>query len=233
MGLAYPWLLISTEGYAYNQSYVGDRQFRFRASARDLLKGWLPVWLIGLLAIVIPFAGLATFGILAALQGENPLKGMFQEGESNWIWMAAGITLPVAYILLFVAYAVFRARLFNVNVSGISLEDLRFHGAIRWQSFLSAYVRAVLLTAVIVGIPGVFLVVVLGPAGPFVLAFLAFIAFGFVRNIIIVHGLWKARVQATTVTGTIDVGSIRQAEIARMRQGEGFGMVFDAGFGEA
>ncbi|WP_417515137.1 YjgN family protein [Minwuia sp.] len=248
-GLCYPWLILKTEGYAYSQSHVGDQQFSFGAKAGPLLRGWLPLWASYFLLVLGPIAALFLFSFTAAMSGDaEAASDIFPSwiadmGKAGAIAFATGF--GVAILIAAAAYGFWRARLFNVAVSGISIGNLRFIGRIRTMTFISAYVRAFLLAGIIIAVPGMLIATMLGAfsvgsgspfAGffSFLLIFLLFfVVWGFVRNVIIVHGLWKARVEATSTEGTVNVGIIRQAQVRRMRQGEGFGMAFDAGFGEA
>lgn len=247
LGFAYPWLALRTERYAYANSFVGNKQFSFDAKVGPLLRGWLPVWLGYFVLILAPIGVVA--GVAASAAGEagssgNPVKDLIESyGALSGFLMFGYFTLASFGIVA--AYAFFRARYFNVGVSGISLEGLQFHGGIRASAFLSAYVRAFLLTMLLVIAPMLLLFPLAGMTamagdGGFggivagILVVLIYMATsGFAWNVIVVHGLWKARVAATSTTGVINVQEIKQDQVERVRQGEGFGTAFDAGFGEA
>lgn len=247
LGFAYPWLALRTERYAYANSYVGNRQFSFDAKIGPLLRGWLPVWIGYFVLILLPigiFAGVATSSAEETGSTGNPVADMMQLYDS-----VSGVLIIGYFVLatlgIVAAYAFFRARYFNVGVSGISLDGLQFHGGIRASAFLSAYVRAFLLTIALIIAPAMLLFPLAGMTalagdGGFggivagLLIVLIYIATsGFAWNVIVVHGLWKARVTATSTTGVINVQEIQQDQVERVRQGEGFGTAFDAGFGEA
>jgi uncharacterized membrane protein YjgN (DUF898 family) len=246
LGFAYPWLALRAERYAYSQSFVGSRQFSFDAEVGPLVRGWLPIWLSYFFVILIPAVGIiAIVASTAGTESDGNSAQKFREifGNSG-PWIISAYTL-IAILVTMAAYAFFRARLFNVGVSGISLGGLRFQGNIRTSSFLSAYVRAALLTVVLIAAPAAILFPLAGATamagdggfGGIIAGFLVMLIYmstsGFAWNIIVVHGLWKARVAATTTVGTVNIGEIKQQQVDNMRQGEGFGTAFDAGFGEA
>ena len=247
LGFAYPWLALRTERYAYANSYVGNRQFSFDAKIGPLLRGWLPVWIGYFVLIVLPigiFAGVTASSADEVGSSGNPFQDLMQMFGSVSGLLIIGYG-ALASLGIVAAYAFFRARYFNVGVSGISLDGLQFHGSIRASAFLSAYVRAFLLTIALIIAPVMLLFPLAGMTalagdGGFggivagLLIVLIYIATsGFAWNVIVVHGLWKARVAATSTTGVINVQEIQQDQVERVRQGEGFGTAFDAGFGEA
>lgn len=247
LGFAYPWLALRTERYAFSNSHVGNKQFSFSADVSPLVKGWLPVWLGYFVLIGLPI-GVLSFAAGGWTDGAgtpgNPIQDLNNVLGANGNLILFGY-LTVAVLGITAAYAFFRARFFNVGVSGISLEGLQFHGNLRASSFLSAYVRAFLLTVVILIVPAAILFLIAGVTafagdggvGGIVAGLLVVLIYmatsGFAWNVIVVHGLWKARVSATTTTGTLNVMEIEQEHVERVKQGEGFGTAFDAGFGEA
>lgn len=246
LGFAYPWLALRAERYAYSLSFVGNKQFSFEAKTGPLVRGWIPFWLSFFIVIATPLIALAGYAVFMSSSeaAANPTTYLNEASGDAGPWIIGGYLL-FAMIAVMMAYAFFRARLFNVGVSGISLDGLRFHGNIRASSFLSAYVRAALLTFALILVPGAVLFSIAGATamagdggvGGIVAGLLVMLIYmatsGFAWNVIVVHGLWKARVAATTTVGTINVGEINQQQVDNMRQGEGFGTAFDAGFGEA
>lgn len=266
LGLAYPWLILRTEGYAYGESHAGDRQFRFSARGWPLFRAWLPVWTISLVLLTVPLWVFLYF-VLTYDLGLEPSAASGKEPLPAWLgsWLPLLPWLLFAWfgaylVAVYIAWSYWRARLFNIAVNGLSVDGLTFTGRIRTATFVSAYLRTIGLTVAIVlatalafviwaaGIIVVLALVrmttgiqeeltaVVGSLGVLavILPFLVvFVSFGLARNIVIVHGLWKARVEATSTSGRIDTEAIRQAQIERLRSGEGLGQVFDAGFGEA
>lgn len=230
-GVLVPRMIIRTEGYAYSNSHFGDRRFGYSASPRSLYQPWLVGVLLPILAYVAVFV---VIGIRVALSVQD-------SGDMGDAIMHNLILLPFAILflaLLLIGWCWFRAHLFNLSVSALTLGPLGFRAGIEPRAFRSAWLR---YCGVLIG--GFLLVgglAALAPAlldaGGIVVMVILYGGFALATQVfydtIVVHGLWKARVAATTVTGLLDPDTIRQAQLETQRAGEGLGQYFDAGIGE-
>lgn len=249
LGFAYPWLASMTENYVYRESHIGTTRANSAITGGRLFGSWLPMAVTMTVLLWGPVLGI----IIAVDVGLRD--------EVTWLLSKVGPYLsetvrklgehyiaPALFVVmlpLICIWSFWRARLFNRVVSAVTLGDLSLRACLSWQSVAGAYAATAFMCLAL------FQIAVwteffflwswlqtqsgsLGTTFPIILFGVTMVlVWSYFRNIFVVHGLWRARVRATDIHGTIDATIIRQGEIRKSQQGEGFGMAFEGGFGEA
>ncbi|MGH6953362.1 MAG: DUF898 family protein, partial [Alphaproteobacteria bacterium] len=154
LGFFYPWLRVGLGRELMTNVRMGERRFTFKATARDLLGAWLPVFLCGLAADALL---LARGGSLASLEyvSDERAAQMLVPALAEAMWPSA-----LALFAGLALYPRYRLRELRCFVGATGLGDTSFATAIRLGAVLKLYAVYSLLFTLGLAVPlGAILVV--------------------------------------------------------------------------
>lgn len=244
LGLTYPLLRARLYGIRMQNTWVGNRAFRFEGGAGPLMRRWLVPWL--------PVtATVAIYAVMAVATGfmEEPEAAVDNRLRMQMFEVAGAllfILVPVSTLL----YVWYRASEFRYFAGETSFEGLRFGSDLKARSLVWIYLSyglALLGVMVVVGtaVGGVIAYLmqqgVAAPdpnwqASPFVmfLIFLPVVLVFLVLNsvlqvVMVLRRLVRRICETLTISGGVDFAAIEQSLHAAPGRGEGLADALDIG----
>ncbi len=238
LGLTYPVMRTRLQKYRFENTWFGDRPFRFDARARSLMPTWLVCWLL----LFLPVLGLSYFWYKWMLLLQDlSLSSNGLPAAPPFMWLL--LFLPV----LGLSYFWYRAAEFRVFAAHTRYENLRFDSSITggrlfsiYFYYLAAVVGVLLILAVVSGsltsigapnsdqAPGPDVTAAMTPMAV-VAGLLAFIVLGVLYQIIVVPRFVRLFCERLTVGGEADFEAIAQSQRPLPSRGEGLADILDIG----
>ena len=215
LGLAWPLASARLTAFKMENTWFGDRRFRFAAPAKPLYRTYLVVWALYLLPLILlgVGAGLYLVPLETGIEtiGSNPLPVPLAADDTGmgefsvWHWMVVIVLLllftPLLYVLAALPWFWYRAREIRYFAGCAGFEDLGFVADVNGGKLARLVIGNAVITVVTLGL-GV--PIVYRRQGAFV----------------------AARMR---IVGEMDLSAILQSAAARPTTGEGLADAFDVG----
>jgi uncharacterized membrane protein YjgN (DUF898 family) len=231
-GIALPWRQAALERYKMKHSFYGDLAGRFAATGGGLFKrGWL-LWLATLLAVVFPFAVIATKSVPLII-----------------------LAFVIMFLILPFIYAAYKAIEWRWWVSGIRFGDVSFESDLKRGALIGLYWKVIGWMVLVIVVLMIWVSAVLGIAyvltginGPvsdkllsvtqqlpvligYGVGYLASVlVIWMVIRIYLIHDVWRYVAESATVHNVAAAYNVTTQGETVGALGEGFAGSLDMGF---
>ncbi len=201
-GLAYPVMRTRLQSYRLNNTWFGDRSFKFDARARSLFPRWFVCWLL-----LLPTLGLsyfwyraAEFRVFAAHTSYEDLRfdSNITGGSLLSIYLILFVAFLGAWLVIVAAVVALGALVIFVLIQG----DAQGLGLATEEAGYVLQIISILLALIVLGI---------------------------LRQIIVVPRFVRLFCERLTVGGTADFAAIAQSQRPLPSRGEGLADILDMG----